>query len=708
MENCFYCGSSEHPSSECVQKRDIQDIPPDAINLLGYSSTAEITELISRHQDGVINLASRAIYELSYEFRREYDEKLWQQERVDNLLDYVISITRGYVNIESDQPERAFNEFSEALSLAPNELYQTRARLLKSQAQYVLGDIDGAIKTITEAIEDAIILPDDLPDEEEKPIRPINSLYDYRLAAYYAAKGESETSLHYLCPLIKGYDNLEGDRLYFIKTRIDQHFDNISSQVDLLLGDLLEEKKSLATSAIEAAEVAIDNAKEWAVDTEPADTSLEQAKQKYNTDSYFGYLEAVQPGQNARESAAEAEKTQRINLHQNASQAVEKAQSAIERIVTDLDNLRTPAKQLGLPYEPHERVQMAQESLAVANDNFALDNYSGYLLAEEKATEASEMLSEMQSKATEFLQLEEDADTAIVDARVALQMYSSQLSEIYKTDEMLEKLNLAQTTLEEAIQAKKSYSKEGYARAIDKVQAIHKLIDEMTREVELKNLHEAVMKDIESVAIVLQNIETQSPEKFKTDKLEYAQSQLEEARAYVEAKTEEGYQKAMAETRQVNQLADEIKQDVELQNPREIAQREIETAAASMLELRTQHEGRFDPYKSNTAQAKLEEARAMITAPGELSINKSQQAIEKAGEAQGAIEQLVFGAEEESDRRSRDRKTCIAMASSTLLLGTGGWFIEPIVSVACALTGIACCCAPFLINWMERKRKGEN
>jgi len=434
----------------------------------------------------------------------------------------------------------------------------------------------------------------------------------------------------------------------------------------------------------------------------------------------LGYLEAVQPSQNARESSESAENTQRINLNKNASLAIEKAKNAIERIVIDLDNLRTPAKQLGLSYEPNERVQMARENLTEADENFALDNYSGYLLAEEKATEASEMLSEMQSKATEFLQLEEDADIAIADARVALQMYSSQLSETHKTDEIQEKLNLAQTALEEAIQAKKTYSKEGYERAIDKVQSVHELINEMKQEMELKNWDEAVLKDIKSVAIVLQNIETQLPEKFNTDKLEYAQSKLEEARTHIEAKAEEGYQKAMEETRQVNQLADEIKQDMELQNLREIAQREYETAAASMLELTTQYEGRFDPYKSSTAQAKLEEARSIITTSGELSIAKSQQAMEKANEAQGAIEQLILGAEEESHRRSRDKKTCIVMASSALLLGMAGFFaLGPIVGPATGpvarwvaagasfLTGAVCCCALSLINWIEKKRKGE-
>ena len=712
MEHCFYCGSSEHPSSKCVQKGDIQDIPQDALNLLGYSSTSEIAELISMHKEGTINLASKAIYELSYEFRREYDEKLWQEKRVENLLDYVISITRGYVNIESDNPERGLKEFSGAFSLAPNELYQTRAHLLKSRVQYVLGDIDGVIETITQA--NTIILPDDAPDEEKSPIRFTGSPYDYRLAAYYAAKGESEISLHYLRSLIEGDEDTEGDRLYFVKTQVDAHFDNVRSQVDAFLGELLEDKKKIVVPAMEIAESAIESTKEWAVDIKPADVALEQAKQKYNTDSYFGYLDAVKPAQKAREFAENAEKEQRTNLAKNASHAIEKAQNAIERITTALGNLRNPAKQLTLPYEPHEHIKIAQEKLADANENSAQDNYSGYLLAEEKATEASEMVSEMQNKATEFLQLEEEAEIAIADTRVALQMFAVQLREEDKTDEISEKLRLAQTTLKEAQQTQKSYSKEGYEKAIDMVQTIHQLMDEMRQEVELKNLEEAVMKDIEGVAIVLQNIETQFQEQFNPDTLEYAQTKLEEARVHVGLKTEEGYQKAMEETRQANQLSDEVKQDFELQNMVEIAQRGIETAAASMLELKTEYGGRFDTYESDVAQAELEEVRTIIVESEELSIDECQQAIEKINELQREIEQLILVAEEESQRKSRNIKTGIVMAGIALIVGTTGSLISPLVGSnfvipgACLLIGVACYCSPFLINWIEEKRKGED
>ena len=169
----------------------------------------------------------------------------------------------------------------------------------------------------------------------------------------------------------------------------------------------------------------------------------------------------------------------------------------------------------------------------------------------------------------------------------------------------------------------------------------------------------------------------------------------------------------MEEARQVNQLADEIKQDAELQNLREIAQREIETARGSMLALKTEHEGRFDIHKLNAAQT-VEETFVMIPKTVEkLSIDECEQAIEKANELQREIEQLALVAEEESQRKSRKIKTGMLMAGIALTIGTIGSFIGPfirknyVILGVCLLIGVACCCAPFLINWIEKRRKGD-
>jgi hypothetical protein len=109
MSNCFYCGSNKHSSNGCVQKIDVQDIAVDAVNQLGYISMPRIVEIFSEHKSGSINLVSGAIYELSHGFRREYYEEMWQKDASTegNLLDYVISVTRGFVDIESDRPEVA-------------------------------------------------------------------------------------------------------------------------------------------------------------------------------------------------------------------------------------------------------------------------------------------------------------------------------------------------------------------------------------------------------------------------------------------------------------------------------------------------------------------------------------------------------------------------------------------------------------------------
>ena len=131
MSGCFYCGSKEHSADGCLQKVDIQDSVTDAINQLGYSSMSRIVELFAEYKSGSMNLVASAIYELSYEFRQDYNEEVWQRDASmeSNLLDYVVSATRGFVNIESNRPEIAISEFDNALNKAPTEAYEMRARL---------------------------------------------------------------------------------------------------------------------------------------------------------------------------------------------------------------------------------------------------------------------------------------------------------------------------------------------------------------------------------------------------------------------------------------------------------------------------------------------------------------------------------------------------------------------------------------------------
>ncbi|MFQ6042924.1 MAG: tetratricopeptide repeat protein, partial [Candidatus Poribacteria bacterium] len=376
MLSCFYCGSHEHSSSECVQKADIQDIPADAINQLGYCSMPRVVELFSEHKSGSINLVSAAIYELSYGFRQEYDEEMWQKDSSagQHLLDYVINFARGFVNIESDHPEAAIPEFEDALNKSPAEVYATRAQLLKAQAQYSAGDVDAAVLTIAEGVEN-------IQQISAKDCRT----YDYQLSRYYAAKGEAETSISYLKQLIEGEEETEGDKQYFVKALIDSHFDDSREAINEYLDRLQKQRKEVAQEMMELAEASIASAKRWEIEIEDAESKLEQARQQFETESYYGYIDAQSLAQTSRDIAAAAEEKKREVLAHSASEAQQNAHEAMEPAQELLTRLGNPQKQLQIFHAQFQHFEDAKNHLAESQAAFTLDNYRGYILSVEEA-----------------------------------------------------------------------------------------------------------------------------------------------------------------------------------------------------------------------------------------------------------------------------------------------------------------------------------
>ncbi|MBC8231419.1 hypothetical protein H8E77_17845 [bacterium] len=686
MSSCFYCGSNEHVSNECIQKVDIQDIATDAIDQLGYSSMSRIVELFSEHKGGSINLVSAAICELSYEFRQEYDEEMWQKDTAAerNLLDYVISVTRGFVNIESDRPEIAILEFDNALNKALNEVYEMRARLLKAQAQYAAGNVDAAISTITEDM-----------DNLQQALTDVRRAYDYLLARYYAAKGDFETAINYLKQLIESEEKTEENKQYFVKALIDEHFDNSRASINEYLEKLEKEKNQAAQEMMELAETAIGSAKDWEVEVEDAEAKLEQALQQFETESYYGYIDAYSLGKMSRDIATKAEDKQREILVQNASEAQKSAREAMTPAEKFLERLGNPQRQLELFREQFQLFENAKNHLSESHEDFTLDNYCGYIHSKEEAEKTTNIANEIQRDVMELLRCEEEVEDAIANAKADLQIYALQYPE--NRQENVEKYESAEALLTEAKKCFRRYTKESYEQCLEHIQKVNQLVDELNQDAKFHDLRKETQKEINAAEQNLESIEVELQEQYDPHKFQFAQSKLEEARGFCELRTMEGYSRAIDCAKEVNQLVDEMRQEVEVQNLKETSLREIENARAELM--RTEE----SPEKTS-AGSRLNEMLTIISESEICTKEMYEQAVELTEEVKNFAKQ----SEEKTEQKKRNKKQSILTFSgflgSGVVIGLLGSLWSP-AALLCVLVGGACYAIQMIVK--SRMTNGE-
>jgi len=684
MSGCFYCGSKEHSADGCLQKVDIQDSVTDAINQLGYSSMSRIVELFAEYKSGSMNLVASAIYELSYEFRQDYNEEVWQRDASmeSNLLDYVVSATRGFVNIESNRPEIAISEFDNALNKAPTEAYEMRARLLKAQAHYAAGNVDDAILTINEGME-----------EPQQFLTNVRRTYDYQLAKYYAAKGDSETSVNYLKQLIEGEGKTEGDKQYFVKALIDEHFDDSRECINEYLKKLEEEKRHTAQETMELAEGAIRSAKEWEVEVEDAEAKLEQARQQFETESYYGYLDAQSLGKTSKEIASLSEKKQREILLQKASEAQKKAGEAMTPTQVLLERLGNPQRQLELFHEQFQNFEDAKNHLSESHDAFTLNSYRGYVLSIEQAEKTTSIADKVQSNVAKLLHREEEIEHTIADAQAALKLY--ELQHPANRQENIEKYESAENFLKEARQCFRQYTEEGYEQCLNHIQTANQLIDELNQDAKFHNLRQETRREINIATQNLESIESQLHGQYDMQKFQFAQSKLEEARDFCELRTMEGYSRAIERAGEANQLVDEMKEDVASKNLRETAFREIEKARAELMIVKE------DIPEKQAMESRLDEMFNLISESEICTKEMSEQTVGLSEE----VKKLTKQSEEETEKKKRDKKenllTLSGFLGSGIVVGALGayfWHPAPLLGF---LVGGAC----YVIQLIVKKPK---
>jgi hypothetical protein len=657
-----------------------------------------IVELFSEHKSGSINLVSGAIYELSHGFRREYYEEMWQKDASTerNLLDYVISVTRGFVDIESDRPEVAISEFENALNKAPAEIYEIRARLLKAQAQYATGNVNSAVLTITEGMENLQQISTDT-----------RRVYDYQLSRYYATKGDFETSINYLKQLVEGEEGTEGfdmqatqpfdklrasskgDKRYFVKALIDEHFDNSREAINEYLEKLRTKKKYTAQEMMELAEAAVGNAKEWEVGIEDAETKLGQARQQFETESYYGYLDALSLAQMSRDIATIAQRKQRELLLQKASESQKSAYEAMTPIQELLERLGNPQRQLELFHEQFQCFEKAKSHFSESHEAFTHDNYRGYILSREEAEKTTSIANEIQRNAVKFLSREEEIEDAIASAKAALQILALQYPEDRRKN--MEKYESAENLLTEAKQYFRKYTEEGYEQCLNHIQKANQVIDELNQYVKLHDLCQKTEEEIDVAATNLKSIKSQLQGQYDPNKYQFAQSKLEVARSFYELRTMEGYSRVIDYAREVNQLVDEMKQDVEAKNLREMAIRTIENTRAELMTVEELPE-------KELAESRLNEMFNLTSESEKYTKEMYEQAIELTEEIKNFIKQF----EDETERKKRSRKQTIITLSgflgSGIVVGILGALLWNPAALLCFLVGGVCYAIRAIVN----------
>jgi len=366
MPTCYYCLQEGHLASHCPLRA--QERTTEAIEKLGHQSLQSIDKIVSVQRDvaeRIVDIGSEiggeigsAIYELADAFRFAHAEEMWYAEkqlevltgihdmtknrrateadelyrqgryslsvgRLDDALisfkdavelykgDYRVRIAMGHTYIGKDDLPNALECFSAAYDYARTNYYKSFALLLIARAKYCMGKIEEATKDAKRAVELS-------PDYAE-------AHYQYAVLRSSKVAEEIKMSDQEIAIIIRSLRKaIERDKNYFVKAKIDKNFDSIRSEVDVLLKEILQEKKVKAEQAILKAESKIHIMEkwfngEWCDENSLKDYTLackviREAKGMFETGSYFGYLGAIQSVQNAGEKLAIAQNSIREDL----------------------------------------------------------------------------------------------------------------------------------------------------------------------------------------------------------------------------------------------------------------------------------------------------------------------------------------------------------------------------------------------------------
>lgn len=113
---------------------------------------------------------------------------------------------------------------------------------------------------------------------------------------------------------------IKGDRRFFVTSKTDPSFDPVRIHVDGLLDQLTQEAKVQAEKEIASAQSAFDEMEDWhayeAASSEynSALNTMAKAREKFQTSSHFGYLDAQSVGGEAKKEAKNAIGAQKAHM----------------------------------------------------------------------------------------------------------------------------------------------------------------------------------------------------------------------------------------------------------------------------------------------------------------------------------------------------------------------------------------------------------
>ena len=280
---------------------------------------------------------------------------------------------------------------------------------------------------------------------------------------------------------------------------------------------------------------------------------------------------------------------------QNAQIAIEKAQEW--RVDLSIDNSK----------------------FAEAKRQFETQSYFGYQDAQPPAREAE--INANDARLKQQRQMHADAQSAIEaaqnetnNAEDGLQSLTSpqkQLETPYNPNEHF------QTSTDKLAESRRCFDLDtysGYLQAQENAKESQKIAAEINGQIaEFQRIRENAQAAISNATSILRQIEKAYEQQVAPDKFQTAQEKLAEARENFELETKSGYSQAYEIARQIEILANEIREqakDAELKQLREEAQSAIRTAEDALQKLRSKRKAQYVLSELEEAQEKLVEARS--------------------------------------------------------------------------------------------------
>lgn len=193
---------------------------------------------------------------------------------------------------------------------------------------------------------------------------------------------------------------IRGDRNLFVKAANDPNWSTLQHDVDALLENLIEEVKSQAKQEIAKTDSAIEKAEHWAfykkaTGYHTAKDFILEAKKHSQTESYFGYLDAIHLAKEACKAATIALKEQQKTVESAINKSLAIARDKVELYDPEGLTYSQIGRKVNIQWSNAAKaLKTAQECLAreIGKTQWSPQGFSEVLAIAKKAQKAAEDL----------------------------------------------------------------------------------------------------------------------------------------------------------------------------------------------------------------------------------------------------------------------------------------------------------------------------